>query len=172
MSTRLIAVMALFWLVAGCGVVNSAVHGYHRYTDPSVAMAPTIKQGQTFDARPVSDGRYTPRRGEIVVFMMPSWDGGRGKPFVKRVIAIGGDRIGCCTTGGSFTLNGTALSEPYLSPGTRAAEQPFGPVTVPAGRMWVMGDNRLASADSRFHISDADHGTIPAAGVIAIAVLK
>jgi signal peptidase I len=88
------------------------------------------------------------------------------------VIAIGGDRIGCCTTGGSLTLNGTSLSEPYLPSGIPPAAEPFGPVTVPAGRMWVMGDNRPISADSRFHINDADHGTVPAAGVIAIAILK
>ena len=65
MNTRLM--MALSWLVADCGVVNSAVHGYHRYTEPSVAMAPTIKQGQTFNAGPVRNGDYTPRRGDIVI---------------------------------------------------------------------------------------------------------
>jgi signal peptidase I len=66
MNSRSIIVAALSWLVAGCGAVNSAVHGYDRYTDPSAAMEPTIKRGQTIDGRPVSKGTYKPRRGEIV----------------------------------------------------------------------------------------------------------
>lgn len=170
MRKRLIAMVAVPWLVTGCGAANSAVHGYHRYTDPSVAMEPTIHAGRTFDARPVEHGEYEPKRGDVVVFTMPAWLDGRDKPQVKRVVAVPGDRISCCSPDGRVRLNGTALSEPYLAPNTR--ESPFGQISVPAGRLWLMGDNRLSSADSRFHIGDAGHGTVPATAVIGVAVLK
>lgn len=70
--------------------MSAALHGYHRYTDPSVAMEPTLRVNQTFNARPVRHGRYVPKRGDVVVFTMPSWSAdGRGtQPFVKRVVAI------------------------------------------------------------------------------------
>lgn len=111
-----------------------------------------------------------PKRGDVVVFTMPAWLDGRDKPQVKRVVAVPGDRISCCSPDGRVRLNGTALSEPYLAPNTR--ESPFGQISVPAGRLWLMGDNRLSSADSRFHIGDAGHGTVPATAVIGVAVLK
>jgi signal peptidase I len=170
MRERLIALVAVPCLVAGCGAANSAVHGYHRYTDPSVAMEPTIHAGQTFDARPVDRGHYAPKRGDVVVFTMPAWLNGREAPQVKRVVAIPGDRIACCSRDGRVLLNGTAVSEPYLGPDAR--ESPFGPVSVPAGRLWLMGDNRESSADSRFHVSDGGGGTVPVTAVIGVAVLK
>ncbi|HEU5027178.1 MAG TPA: signal peptidase I [Spirillospora sp.] len=170
MRKRLIALVAVPWLVAGCGAASSAVHGYHRYTDPSVAMEPTIHAGRTFDARPVDHGDYRPKRGDVVVFTMPAWLNGRDTAQVKRVVAIPGDRIACCSGDGRVMLNGTAISEPYLAPDAR--ESPFGPVSVPAGRLWLMGDNRGSSADSRFHLGDGGNGTVPAAAVIGVAVLK
>ncbi|MBD2893266.1 Signal peptidase I [Actinomadura sp. RB99] len=170
MRRRVIALAAVPWLVAGCGAANSAVHGYHRYSDPSVAMEPTIRAGQTFDARPVDHGDYKPKRGDVVVFSMPSWLGGRAAPQVKRVVAIPGDRISCCSRDGRVMLNGAALDEPYLAEGTR--ESTFGPVSVPAGRLWLMGDNRGSSADSRYHLGDGGQGTVPASAVVGVAVLK
>jgi signal peptidase I len=161
----MLAVLTVSLLVAGCAPANAALHGYHRYVDPSAAMEPAIRQGQTFNARPVRNGKYTPRRGDVVVFTMPSWNNGDRQPFVKRVVAIAGDRIACCSDG-KVTLNGVPLSEPYLaSSGSQAG---FGPETVPPGRLWVMGDNRDVSADSRV----PGHGTIPATAVVGIAVLK
>lgn len=95
MNTRLISVATLSLLAASCGVVNSTLHGYHRYSVTSQAMEPTIRRGQTIEARPVSRGKYTPKRREIVVFIMPSESNGSSVPFVKRVIAIGGDLPEC-----------------------------------------------------------------------------
>ncbi|GAA4484667.1 hypothetical protein GCM10023191_008120 [Actinoallomurus oryzae] len=162
----MIAMAALPWLVTGCAPASAALHGYHRYTNPSVAMEPTLRVNQTFNARPVRHGRYTPKRGDVVVFTMPSWSAdGRGtQPIVKRVVAIAGDRIGCCS-GGRVTLNGAPLSEPYLAPGT--AEAAFGTVAIPPGQMWLMGDNRANSADSR-----TGRGPVPASAVIGVVVLK
>jgi signal peptidase I len=67
--------------------------------------------------------------------------------------------------GGRVTLNGTPLPEPYLAPDT--SETAFGTVAIPPGQMWLMGDNRAYSADSR-----AGHGPVRASAVIGVAVLR
>jgi signal peptidase I len=134
------------------------------------------------------------RRGEVIVFKgPPSWQPestapASGNPvsrafhsvgsaigiaapgsedLVKRVIGIGGDHVVCCDSQGRITVNGTALTEPYIYPGAQPSSETFD-VTVPKGRLWVMGDNRDKSADSRAHRSDHD-GTIPESDVIGRA---
>jgi signal peptidase I len=92
------------------------------------------------------------------------------KDFVKRVIAIGGQTVECCDGNGRVLVDGKALDEPYVyisDPEYRPA--PFGPVKVPEGRLWMMGDHRDESADSRFHIADPDQGTIGVDDVIGKA---
>ena len=79
--------------------------------------------------------------------------------LVKRVIGIGGDRVVCCDADGRITVNGAALEEPYLHPDSTNESQPFD-VVVPDGKIWVMGDNRNHSADSREHRSEASGGFI------------
>lgn len=97
-----------------------------------------------------------PRRGEIVVFKAPEkWRSGPdGEDFIKRIIGVGGDHIVCCDTQQRITVNGQALDEPYIytDNGTQdpAADEKFD-ITVPAGRLWVMGDHRSASGDSLEH---------------------
>jgi signal peptidase I len=92
------------------------------------------------------------------------------KDFVKRVIAVGGQTVRCCDEQGRVTVDGRALDEPYVySSDPNFEEIPFGPITVPAGRLWVMGDHRDESADSRAHLNDADQGTIPVDNVIGKA---
>lgn len=92
------------------------------------------------------------------------------KDFVKRVIAVGGQTVQCCDEQGRVEVDGRGLDEPYVySSDPQFAELPFGPVTVPAGRLWVMGDHRDESADSRAHLNDADQGTIPVDNVIGKA---
>jgi signal peptidase I len=92
------------------------------------------------------------------------------KDFVKRVIAVGGQTVQCCDEQGRVVVDGRGLDEPYVySSDPQFAEIPFGPVTVPAGRMWMMGDHRDESADSRAHLQDADQGTIPVDNVIGKA---
>jgi signal peptidase I len=78
--------------------------------------------------------------------------------LIKRVIGLPGDHVVCCDEGGRITINGAAIKEPYLKPGDAASEQDFD-ITVPRGRVWVMGDHRSNSADSRAHDSPENNGS-------------
>jgi signal peptidase I len=96
---------------------------------------------------------------------------GPGTDYVKRVIGVPGDHVVCCNAAGQVTVNGVALSEKsYLYPGAAPSQIRFN-VTVPAGRLWVMGDNRADSDDSRYRESDPGMGTIPESAVVGRAFL-
>jgi len=93
------------------------------------------------------------------------------RDFVKRVIATGGQTVQCCDDQNHVVVDGKSLDEPYLYYGLGAgnAQESFAPVTVPPGHVWVMGDNRNNSSDSRRHVDDATSGTIPLDNVIGKA---
>ena len=89
-----------------------------------------------------------PRRGEIIVFKAPKdWQSGtEGEDFIKRIIGTGGDHVVCCDPQNRLEINGHSLDEPFIykdADGTQdpAADESFD-ITVPAGRLWVMGDHR------------------------------
>jgi len=91
--------------------------------------------------------------------------------YIKRVIGVPGDHVACCNAQGQVTVNGVALHEKdYLFPGALPSEIRFSE-TVPPGRLWVMGDNRLVSDDSRLHRDDPGNGTIPENEVIGRAFM-
>ncbi len=89
--------------------------------------------------------------------LMPSAD---DKDLIKRVVAVGGDEVKCCDAQGRIMVNGKALDEPYVAPGNPPSQIRFD-VKVPPGRLWVMGDHRSDSADSRYHMNDPGGGTVP-----------
>lgn len=97
-----------------------------------------------------------PRRGEIIVFKAPEeWQSGaEGEDFIKRIIGVPGDKVKCCTDG-HLTINGQVLDEPYIYRSADGRQDPAADkefdVTVPADRLWVMGDHRSASGDSLQH---------------------
>lgn len=157
---------------------------------PSGSMEQTIRIGDRvvvdkltpwFGARP--------QRGDVVVFKDPgNWlDGEQAQPsedpvvvkqikevftfigllpsadeqdLIKRVVAVGGDTVKCCDDQGRITVNGTPLDEPYVHPGNPPSEIDFS-VKVPPNRLFVMGDHRSNSADSRLHLQDPGNGTVP-----------
>ena len=93
------------------------------------------------------------------------------RDFVKRVIATGGQTVKCCDEQNRMIVDGKPLDEPYLFYGLGAGnvQETFPEVTVPKGCLWVMGDNRNNSSDSRRHTDDENSGAIPVANVIGKA---
>lgn len=92
------------------------------------------------------------------------------RDLIKRVIGLPGDTVACCDSHGRVTVNGVAIDESgYLFPGNPPSRTPF-KVTVPPGKLWVMGDHRDVSADSRVHLDEPSHGFVPESDVVGKAV--
>jgi signal peptidase I len=91
--------------------------------------------------------------------------------YVKRVIATAGQTVECCDAEGRVTVDGRPLDEPYIYQNTPIETRAFPAVTVPEGRLWVMGDHRSASADSKAHMGDQYAGTVAVDDVIGKAAL-
>ena len=97
------------------------------------------------------------REGLVALGVLPN----PAKQYLgKRVVGIGGDRVICCNKNKKLTINGKESTEPYIFEGNDPSDLNFD-VTVPAGKIWVMGDHRGASADSRYHQDDINKGMVP-----------
>lgn len=109
------------------------------------------------------------RDGLVFVGLLPDTSEGH---LIKRVIGLPGDHVQCCDAEGRLLVNGEPIDETaYLKGGVKASEQEFN-ITVPSGRVWVMGDNRGDSSDSRFHDpkGNGDTGSVPVDLVVGRAV--
>jgi signal peptidase I len=139
--------VGLFALFVFTVRVGLRAGGVRAYVISSAAMAPTLEAGDRVFVNNFAYASGMPDRGDVVTFVR---EGTAGTVWVKRVIAIGGDVIE--GSGDQITLNGQVLHEPYLTPidSSEPVPDPFGPVTVPAGSFFVMGDNRHHSNDSRY----------------------
>lgn len=135
---------------------------YRPYTVPTGSMTPTIDAGDRVLGQRI-DGSQV-RRGDVVVFHDKSWVS--NADVVKRVVAVGGDTVSCCTNG-KLTVNGKQIDEPYLPAGSLAEIQDFPTVTVPEGRLFLLGDERQGSLDSTAHLTDAAQGTVARSAVSA-----
>ena len=123
---------------------------------PSESMAPTLEPG---DQALVEKIAGAPHRGDLVAFHQPK----TGEVLLKRVVALGGDTVGL--EDGILVVNRHAVREPYANTKSQDSVY-FGPVRVPAGAVFVMGDNRGVSEDSR------DFGAVPTRAVIGRAVAR
>ncbi|WP_078651684.1 signal peptidase I [Streptomyces xylophagus] len=169
------------------------------FSIPSDSMQNTLQQGDRVLVDKLTPWFGSePERGEVVVFHDPddwlagepaanpnalqtvlSWIGlmpsAQEKDLIKRVIGVGGDTVSCSGTG-PLMVNGKALNEPYVYPGnTPCTNDDQGgqfTVKVPKGDIWVMGDHRQNSRDSRYNQSDKHHGMVPVKEVVGRAIVK
>ncbi|HEY8985095.1 MAG TPA: signal peptidase I, partial [Streptomyces sp.] len=161
LGQRLSGAVVALGIVMFLGGFAWAALVYRPYTVPTNSMAPTIKGGDRVLAERVDGDEI--RRGDVVVFNDKSWV--ENAAVVKRVVAVGGDTVACCT-GGKLTVNGKQITEPYLADGV-AEITGFPTITVPKGRLFLLGDERQGSLDSTAHLTDAAQGTVARSAVKA-----
>jgi signal peptidase I len=164
---------------------------------PSGSMENTLLPGDRILVSKLSTSIGSVQRGQVVVFKDPGgwlppaphqtdplWTRALRDiglvpavtegDLVKRVIGVGGDHVACCDVQGRVTVNGQPLNEPYLYPGNKPIDCPDATgkcrfdVTVPDGDLWVMGDHRSVSRDSR--LQPPGHGFVPESDVVGRAV--
>lgn len=161
---------------------------------PTGSMESTLEVSDRVLVSKLAPGPLDLHRGDIVVFKDPGgwlgaapegpggWRGAvsdaltyvgllpqdAGEHLIKRVIGLPGDTVECCDSQGRLVVNGVPIDEPYINAGSRPSEIEFS-VVVPEGTLWVMGDNRQNSRDSRYHQGDPGGGAIPLENVVGVA---
>lgn len=143
------------------------------YAIPSGSMENTIMPGDRVITTRLSPRPIALRRGDIVVFKDPAnWLAHNSDRLIKRLIGLPGDTVECAGGGAPIVINGVPIDESaYLKPGVEPSRSAFS-VTVPAGRLFVLGDNRANSADSRAHTNDGAQGLVPVGDVEGVAFMR
>ncbi len=129
-----------------------------------ISMYPTLEDG---DRLLISKLFYTPKQGDIVVIPHPNMTPDE-PALIKRVIALGGQTVDIDFDTGEVRVDGVLLDEPYINELTHEAEDMTGPVVVPEGQVFVMGDNRNHSGDSRSSV----YGTFDEDYILGKCVLR
>ncbi|NLS10080.1 signal peptidase I [Nesterenkonia sp. MY13] len=154
---------------------------------PSESMQPTLEVDDRIVVNLLAPGVMDIHRGDVVVFEDTRNWWGEPAPetnpiqdamifiglapdtsshyVVKRVVGLEGDQVQCCDDQGRILVNGEPIEEPYVFPGNDPSSVEFD-VTVPEDHVWLLGDHRAASADSRSHAHEPDQGAVPEEDVI------
>ena len=155
---------------------------------PSESMEPTLEVDDRIVVNLLAPEVMDLDRGDVVVFEdTRNWWGSGVAPettafqdalvfiglmpdtsshyVVKRIIGLEGDTVECCGEDGEILVNDEPIEEPYIYPGDAPSESEF-EVTVPEGHVWLLGDHRGASSDSRAHVDEPDQGAVPVDDVI------
>lgn len=166
---------------------------------PSESMEDTLVAGDRVLVSKLTPGPFDISRGDVVVFKdpggwlegvqvsradnMPTWlstpltivglrPQDAGEHLIKRVVGLPGDTVTCCDDQGRIEVNGTPIDEsPYLAAGAVPSQTEFD-VTVPDGNLWVLGDNRQHSGDSRYNGGSRGGGFVPHDNVVGVAFAK
>lgn len=157
----------LVGLIVAFGGLVTMLTWFSMYRVPSMGMSPTFVDGDRIFVSSRGSEFY---RGDVVVFHGRAWDTGADAPFVMRVVGVGGDTAACCDEQGRLLVNGLAVEEPYL-----AAPDPDRPpiefsAEVPADSVFVLGDNRANSRDSRLELDRPNRGAIPVSDLFGVVI--
>jgi signal peptidase I len=155
-------------LVAVCAAVLALVSAFvaEPMGVPSGSMEPVLRPGDRIVVDKVAYETGTVHRGDVVVFDGKDSFSEGHQTFVKRVVGVGGDTVVCCDRQGRITVDGVELDESaYLYPGDAPSAFPFS-IRVPEGTLFVLGDHRSQSADSRAHLGDPGGGFVPVGRVV------
>ena len=197
MSTKKPNALREFVFVVGTALVLSVLVRtflVQAFYVPSASMENTLIKNDRIIVNKVSSKLTGINRGNVVVFHDPGgWLGAgfpdpyntpighvlqfiglvpsnTGNDLVKRVVGVGNDTVECCDSNGHILVNGKPLADSYIKPGAGTAQVNF-KVLVPAGYVFVMGDNRGNSEDSRFHL-DLNNGMVPLKDIVGRVSLK
>lgn len=142
---------------------------------PSGSMENTLIRNDKVIATPLIPKYHPLVRGDVIIFKDPGgWitesHTADDSFLIKRLIGLSGDIVSCCDDTGRMQVNGVSINEPYLKPGVNPSDMTFS-VKVPNGYVWVQGDNRSNSSDSRYHTDQPGGGAVPESLIFGKALI-